>query len=65
MRLRESGGEAANGAHASSLRMPAMLRVVLQAGIPRRSSGLIPIGSDARRKLEAYATLLRPPWLRL
>jgi len=52
-RLRESGGEAANVAHASSLRLRAMLRIALQAGIPRRSSGLIPIGNDSRRKLEA------------
>jgi len=40
-------------------RLPALLREVLQAGIPRRSSGMIPIGNVSLRKLEARATLLR------
>jgi len=60
VRLREAAAaKPPNVAYASSLRLPALLRIALQTGISRRSSASIPMGSDSRRKLEAYATLLR------
>jgi|GEM_PF-1131765 len=60
MRLKEvAAAKPPKVARASSLRLPAMLRIALQTGIPRSSSTVFPVGSDSRCKLEARATLLR------